>query len=260
MRRIVYKKYLEHLNTTKFLVFISITVLNLFILLVVMFYIIVGNSDLHEDLPCEGSLSYVVYNKPQVEDFSEWNNNCDWMLIIVNSKNKISPMYSKELLTFAGVDFDSRIVADLKDMILDAREKADVKLFVSSGYRSIERQEERFNKMLEENIKNGLSEDEARKLTESQIASPGFSEHNLGLAVDFNGAKDDFASTPEYNWLLENAYKYGFILRYPEDKQNITKMSYKPWHFRYVGEQNAKIMKEKNFCLEEYVSSIINSD
>ena len=117
MRRMVYKKYLEHLNTTKFLVFISITVVNLFILLVVMFYVTVGNSDQHEDLPCEGTLSYVVYNKPQIEDFSEWNNNCDWMLIIVNSRNKNSPMYSKELINFAGVDFDSRIVADLNDVI-----------------------------------------------------------------------------------------------------------------------------------------------
>lgn len=260
MKRIVYRKYLENLNTTKFLIFISIIVINLSIILFIMFYLVVGNSDIREDIPCENTPTYIKYNKYQIEDFLEWNNNCDWMLTVVNKKNKISPIYSKELKSFAGVDLDSRIISDLEDMILDAKDAGCINLFVSSGHRSIERQEERFNKALEENILGGYSEDEARRLTELKISKPGFSEHNLGLAVDFNGAKDDFAFTPEYGWLLENSYKYGFILRYPEDKQDITGMSYKPWHFRYVGEKNAKIMKDKNFCLEEYISYIINSN
>lgn len=260
MRLALYKKCLERFNTLKFLLFISFIVINLMIILMVMFYVVVGNSDVREDLPCENTLTYVEYNKPQIEDFSEWNNNCDLVLTVVNTKNKLPPLYSTDLKELGGVYVDTRMFMNLEDMILDAKNEAGLSLFVTSGYRSIEKQEERFNKVLSQNVQNGFTEDEARNLTELRISKPGFSEHNLGLAVNFNGDKYDFAFTPEYSWLLENSYKYGFILRYPEDKQDVTGMSFKPWHFRYVGEKNAKFIKEESLCLEEYVSKIINSD
>ena len=99
----------------------------------------------------------------------------------------------------------------------------------------------------------GKTQEEADKLTLEYINKPGGSDHNLGLAVDFNYVDNSFAKTSEYKWLLKNAENYGFILRYPEDKEDKTKIAYESWHWRYVGEENAKRMNELNMCLEEYV-------
>lgn len=85
------------------------------------------------------------------------------------------------------------------------------------------------------------------------INKPECSDHNLGLAVDFNYVKEDFENTKAFKWLTKNAENYGFILRYPKGKEYITKVDYEPWHWRYVGEENAKKMNELNMCLEEYV-------
>lgn len=102
-------------------------------------------------------------------------------------------------------------------------------------------------------MKQGKTQEEADKLTLEYINKPGGSDHNLGLAVDFNYVDNSFAKTSEYKWLLKNAENYGFILRYPEDKEDKTKIAYESWHWRYVGEENAKRMNELNMCLEEYV-------
>ena len=82
--------------------------------------------------------------------------------------------------------------------------------------------------------------------------------NEIGLAVDFNTLEVDFENTPAYKWLEENAHKYGFILRYPKEKQSITKIKYEPWHFRYVGPVHARIMKSYNLCLEEYIDYLRN--
>ena len=254
----MYKKCLEILNTTKFFIFISITVANLFVLLIVLFYIVIGNSDVRENSSFNTTLTYIAYDKPQIEDFSQWNNNCDWMLTVVNEKNKVPLMYTNELVEFAGVDLDSRIISNLEEMIFDSKNNSGVNLLVSSGYRNAQQQDNRLKKATDENIQKGYAEDEARNIAELVVSKPEYSEHHLGLAVDFNGAKDDFASTEEFKWLLENSYKYGFILRYPQDKSDITGRSFKPWHFRYVGEKNAKLIFEQNLCLEEYISNVVN--
>ena len=77
----------------------------------------------------------------------------------------------------------------------------------------------------------------------------------MGLAVDFNEVTEGFANTKAYKWLLKNAENYGFILRYPKEKEDITGVIYEPWHWRYVGKENAIEMNEKNMCLEEFVDS-----
>ena len=82
---------------------------------------------------------------------------------------------------------------------------------------------------------------------------PGSSEHNLGYAMDIVCVEEWFENTEEFRWLTENAADYGFIMRYPKDKQDITKVIYEPWHWRYVGVEAAKEMKEKNLTLEEYL-------
>ena len=99
----------------------------------------------------------------------------------------------------------------------------------------------------------GKNEGEAKALTEQVINKPGYSEHNLGLAVDFNYVKDSFKDTKEYVWLIENAENYGFILRYPKEKESITKVSYEPWHWRFVGVEHARKINELGMCLEEYI-------
>ncbi|HZJ56678.1 MAG TPA: M15 family metallopeptidase, partial [Clostridia bacterium] len=106
---------------------------------------------------------------------------------------------------------------------------------------------------IRKHMDRGKTREEAKKLTEKYIAVPGTSEHEIGLAVDFNTLKAEFENAEAFKWLDANAHKYGFILRYPEDKQFITKIKYEPWHFRYVGPAHAQIMKSNNLCLEEYI-------
>ena len=89
------------------------------------------------------------------------------------------------------------------------------------------------------------------------VARPGTSEHHTGLAIDFNGVKDDFYKTKEYSWLMSNAANYGFILRYPQNKTDVTNVIYEPWHFRYVGKVHAQKVVQSGLCLEEYIDSIM---
>ncbi len=124
----------------------------------------------------------------------------------------------------------------------------DSKLIVDSGYRSYEYQQVVYDKKIET---EGI---EAAKY----VALPGSSEHQSGLAIDFAFFKhgkyvdDHKEDDPEILWLIENSWKYGFILRYPKDKEEITDTPYEWWHYRYVGEDIAKIIHENNLSLEEY--------
>ena len=104
------------------------------------------------------------------------------------------------------------------------------------------------------NMKNkDILRKKQKKRAEKYVAIPDTSEHQLGLSVDINANTDKCSSEKVYQWLDENAYKYGFVKRYPEDKTDITGISNEPWHYRYVGKTVAKIMKEENLCLEEYL-------
>ena len=94
------------------------------------------------------------------------------------------------------------------------------------------------------------------------VSRPGYSEHHTGLALDFTifyvdtGLSDDYDGTGIYSWINQNCQKYGFVVRYPEDKANITNVNHEPWHFRYVGLPHADIMVEKGYCFEEYIDSL----
>lgn len=90
------------------------------------------------------------------------------------------------------------------------------------------------------------------------VKRPGYSEHNCGLALDLGGSgnfklEEDFAQTPAYSWLIEHCAEYGFILRFPKDKQAETGVIYEPWHYRYVGKEVATEIMSKGLCLEEYL-------
>lgn len=107
--------------------------------------------------------------------------------------------------------------------------------------------------LLREAEGDGLSVESARIEAEKFVAASGNSEHQLGLAVDFNADTTKTATSQMYEWLASNSYKYGFILRYSKTKVDITKYNYEPWHFRYVGIAEAKEIYEKKLCLEEYL-------
>ena len=102
-------------------------------------------------------------------------------------------------------------------------------------------------------IHRELSEEEIKNLAGTISAYRGTSEHEVGLAVDFNSVEESFENTAEFQWLKTNAADYGFVLRYAKEKQDITGVIYEPWHYRYVGEKHAKKINELGYCLEEYI-------
>lgn len=182
-----------------------------------------------------------------------------WYLRLVNPDNPLPENYSVEVSeikpkysNYVGLKFDSRAVDALNSMC-EAAEKDGVSLLVISGYRSIQKQTELFNNKVNNLVRDGYNEADAIAAAATVVARPGTSEHNLGLAVDFNTDQEWFENTKEFKWLSENAANYGFILRYPKDKYSITKITYEPWHYRYVGVEHAKEMKRLDMCLEEYI-------
>ena len=188
----------------------------------------------------------------------------DWKLRLANYDNLLPEDFEVEL---ANIDnskdskqFDARAVKYLKDMINAMKKDGNTKIWCQSTYRSVKRQKELYNASVQKYLKQGKTQEEADKLTLEYINKPGGSDHNLGLAVDFNYVDNSFAKTSEYKWLLKNAENYGFVLRYPEDKEDKTKIAYESWHWRYVGEENAKRMNELNMCLEEYVEYLQNGN
>ena len=124
---------------------------------------------------------------------------------------------------------------------------------IRDAYRSNDEQKRIMKNKVESYKNEGYPEFLARRSAKDWVAEPGKSEHQLGLAVDINADKTLCTNENVYAWLAENAHQYGFILRYPKDKEDITNTAYEPWHYRFVGTEAASKMYEKNLCLEEYV-------
>ena len=181
------------------------------------------------------------------------DTSLEWNLILVNYNHYIPDDYQVELTELSnGKKVDSRIYPDLQQMFNDARSEG-LSLFVREGYRTAEEQQQIMNDKIEEYENQGCSRKEAKKMAEEYVAVPGTSEHQLGLSVDINADTTKSSSDEVYQWLDENAYKYGFVKRYPSDKTDITGINNEPWHYRYVGKEAAEIIKKENLCLEEYV-------
>lgn len=128
-----------------------------------------------------------------------------------------------------------------------------VKLYVWSPYRSYDTQNMLFQKQVQRCINNGTPQSEAEAEAATVVARPGTSEHHTGLAADFNMASDDFENTAMYEWMQQHAVEYGFIMRYPADKTDITGVIYESWHYRFVGINSAQEINRLGMCLEEYV-------
>lgn len=189
------------------------------------------------------------------------NNTDSWNLKLVNAKNplpdgytvrteKIKASYARDV----GMLYDARAVSYLNSMCAAAA-KDGVNLLVISSHRTNAKQTSLFNNQVNKQRANypDLSEEEIKKIAGTISAYPGTSEHELGLAIDFNSVEESFENTPEAQWLKAHAEEYGFILRYTKEKQNITGIIYEPWHYRFVGKEHAKKMNELGYCLEEYI-------
>ena len=150
--------------------------------------------------------------------------------------------------------FDARATDYLHAMI-EAAEKDGINLDVISAYRTNEFQTGNFERQVNSVKANnpGISDAEAREKAATVVAKPGTSEHQLGLAVDFNSVEDSFRNTRAYKWLVENCTDYGFILRYEAEKQHKTGIIPEPWHYRYVGVKNAKLIEASGLCMEEFI-------
>ena len=140
--------------------------------------------------------------------------------------------------------------------------KADgVTLHLQSGYRSVDYQAGLFQRQIQKWKDTGMDTEAATEKAKTIVTPPGHSEHNCGLAADINSPEyyaleEPFKNTKAYAWLCEHAGEYGFILRYPKEKEAITGIIYEPWHWRYVGVENAARINATGLCLEEYVAQL----
>ena len=182
----------------------------------------------------------------------------DWRLLLVNKSYYLPEDYNVKLKTINGnMKVDERVYNDLKQMLSDAKNE-DLDLLICSSYRSTDKQKKLFNDKVKEYEKKGYNNEEAYREASYWILIPGTSEHETGLSVDIVSMEyqildEEQENTKEQKWLIENSYKYGFVLRYPTNKKDITGINYEPWHYRYVGKENALIMKKLDVCLEEYI-------
>ena len=200
--------------------------------------------------PAEDEVKY--YAPPKGEE---------WKLLLVNKQNPIPDDYDAKLVNInKSARIREEIALPLAEMFEDAADEG-VALTVCSAYRSHEHQQDLFDAKIKGYTRQGLSYLDAFRIGSYSVIIPGTSEHELGMALDivtpgYQNLNEGFADTKAGRWLAVNAYKYGFILRYPEGKEYITGITYEPWHFRYVGKEAAKDIYDSGLTLEEYLDAI----
>ena len=184
-----------------------------------------------------------------------------WKLILASEKSPLPDDFTAKVSKLPnGKEFDSRAIDDLEAMLAAA--KADgVSLTVVSSYRSYDYQVGLFKRKVDQYKAKGYNDTDAYNIAKTIVALPGTSEHNLGLAADivtpsYMTLDDGFEKTDAFAWLSTHCADYGFILRYPKDKGDITGIIYEPWHYRYVGHNAAKEIMAKGICLEEYLGKV----
>lgn len=174
-------------------------------------------------------------------------------LVLINGNNPLPKEYIPENLQIPNIKFaegvseeeklvSQNIVQHIEALFKDA-EKKGIVLLGNSAYRSYESQKDIYRELI---------------FNSGYVAKAGHSEHQSGLAIDITNEEGYFLeSSKEAKWLAENCYKYGFIIRYPEDKEHITGIKYEPWHIRYVGKRAAEYIKGRNLTLEEYHEEVM---
>lgn len=191
---------------------------------------------------------------PEATELAPVEASEEWLLMLVNRDHPIAEDYVVgELVELrGGQSVDRRIYPNLQAMF-DAARSDGLELIVGSGFRTREKQQSLLDQKIADYRAEGYGDDEAVALAEAWVALPGTSEHEIGICADIN-AEGSSTSEEVYAWLAENAWQYGFILRYPEDKTDITGVIYEPWHYRYVGRDAAEEIWRSGLCLEEYLA------
>ena len=189
----------------------------------------------------------------------------DPRMILVNHTHRITedyPVETKECGSATAIN--KTLQTEAADAFLSmqaAAAKDGVDVRMQSGYRSVSYQKKLYDDKTQYYRNKGLSEAAAREKAAAIVNPPGCSEHNCGLAADLNspehtGLDEGFEKTAAFRWLCEHAGDYGFILRYPKDAEDKTEIIYEPWHWRYVGVENAAKINASGLCFEEYIETL----
>lgn len=193
----------------------------------------------------------------------------DPMPMLVNNDNPVPEGYAPEDLVLMRDYCDSSVVyikgseiegnrtaVDALMIMLRAAIDQGVKDWqISAGYRSVKYQQTLWDEYVYKYRQDGLSSSQAQTATAKYVAKPGCSEHHTGLAFDVTVPGQSFPLTEQSKWLAANCWDYGFIIRYAEDKVDITGINAEPWHIRYVGQPHATAMRDNNWALEEYLAN-----
>lgn len=188
----------------------------------------------------------------------------DWNLVLVGPSFKLEEERTETLTTLDnGMMLDHRIVEPFSQMLVAAQAEG-IQLTLVSAYRSVSYQEQIFNENVNNLMIQGETAESAKAIVKQTSTEPGYSEHHTGLSFDIvdqewshsytdNILSEDYAQTSGGQWLAKHAREYGFILRYPDGKEEITEITFEPWHYRYVGVEHAKYIEEHQLTLEEYL-------
>ena len=204
----------------------------------------------------------MAVGKTEVEGETLYFGSDGIQILLVNPWNFLPEDYDPEIVDVEGWWWKSNAICypALMEMLQACRD-AGLVPYIGSAYRTHGDQVYLYNNKIQRLINEGYSEEEARKLAGTVVAVPGTSEHELGLAFDlvdndYRNLDEAQENTAVQKWLMENSWRFGFILRYPSDKSEITGIIYEPWHYRYVGKQVAQEIYESGLCLEEYLESL----
>lgn len=182
-------------------------------------------------------------------------------ILLVNPWNFLPDGYTVKSIAYNSTRSVAEICYEpLCKMIADC-EAATNKILMRSAYRTHNDQQYLYNNRVQRFINEGMSREQAKIEAAKIVAIPGTSEHELGLAVDlvdinYQKLDEKQEETPVQQWLMEHCWEYGFILRYPNDKSEVTGIVYEPWHYRYVGVELALELRDSGLCLEEYLDQL----
>ena len=206
--------------------------------------------------------------KLDLSSYEQYMNpiNKDDYLLLVNKNNMITSDYvPKDLTLVYGVASTNAkykmiyVAAMAFEAMVKEAAKNGYSVVAKSGYRSYATQASLVENYTKQYMQEGLTYEQAYAKTLTDTALPGASEHQTGLTMDVNSITESFGNTATGKWLAQNSWKFGFILRYPKDKEDITGIVYEPWHFRYVGRYHAEQMYNLGMCLEEYTEYLKNN-
>ena len=189
----------------------------------------------------------------------------DPLMVLVNHTSKMPDDYTfdtKECGSATAVNKTLQTVACDAFLEMQKAAAADgVTVWMQSGYRSVKYQTSLYERKTKYYLDKGYDNATAREKAAAVVNPPGYSEHNCGLAADLNspehtGLDEGFEKTAAFRWLCEHAGDYGFILRYPKDAEDKTEIIYEPWHWRYVGVENAAKINASGLCFEDYIETL----